>query len=127
MTTTTINRRPFFPTGQLVATPGVLEAVVNADIMAAFDRHAAGDWGDCCLEDRNMNDDALDHGNRLLSVYHDRQGTKFWIITEADRSVTTILLPSEYYPRRGESPVLLSFRCLFYSGHTIFEKCHLSL
>lgn len=61
-------------------------------------RHASGDWGDLAEEDRKANMDALHHGNRLLSVYHTGLGgdDRFWIITEADRSSTTLLLPSEY-------------------------------
>lgn len=55
-----------------------------------------GDWGDLCEEDRQANEDALNRDLRLLSSYSDRNGTKFWIITEADRSLTTILLPEDY-------------------------------
>ena len=87
--------RPTFDLGRIFVTNGALD-LVPQDRANGLKRHADCDWGDCCLEDRNMNDDALDHGDRLLSVYHDRNGTKFWIITEADRSVTTILLPDEY-------------------------------
>lgn len=93
--TPTIKRRPF-TLGEIIATRGVIVEVHPDDFTQGLGRHAICDWGDCCLEDRNMNDDALEHGNRLLSVYRDRNGVKFWIITEADRSVTTILLPSEY-------------------------------
>jgi hypothetical protein len=59
-------------------------------------RHALGDWGDVCREDKQENEYSLIHGFRLLSSYHLNSGTKVWIITEADRSSTTILLPSEY-------------------------------
>ena len=90
-----LGSRPF-DLGQILATRGALEDLHPADRSHALGRHATGDWGDCDLEDRNMNDDALENGDRLLSVYHDRNGTKFWIITEAERSVTTILLPDEY-------------------------------
>lgn len=55
-----------------------------------------GDWGDLCEEDRQANEDALNRDLRLLSAYSDRNGAKFWIITEADRSLTTILLPEDY-------------------------------
>lgn len=58
--------------------------------------HARGDWGELDAEDRAANDRALKDGTRLLSAYHTKAGTKFWIITEADRSSTTALLPSEY-------------------------------
>ena len=87
---------PAFDMGQIVYTMGAVEVIHPTDCDNALMRHHRCDWGDCCLEDSNMNDDALDHGDRLLSVYHDRNGTKFWIITEADRSATTILLPHEY-------------------------------
>jgi hypothetical protein len=59
-------------------------------------RHAGGDWGDCGDEDWEANEQALLHDMRLLSVYLDREGRKFWIITEASRTATTILLPEDY-------------------------------
>jgi len=59
-------------------------------------RHAAGDWGDVSDADREENEFSLAHGFRLLSSYKLRNGTKLWIITEADRSSTTLLLPDEY-------------------------------
>lgn len=59
-------------------------------------RHGAGDWGDLCEEDRQANERALEHGGRLVSVYRDREDTKIYIITEHDRSVTTVLLPEDY-------------------------------
>ena len=65
-------------------------------MLTALGRHTNSDWGDCCPEDWRENDFAVDKYLRLFSVYHDRSGTKFWIITEADRSATTILLPDEY-------------------------------
>lgn len=68
-------------------------------LQAAVDglaRHAAGDWGDLCGEDRAANDRAVAVGARILSAYHTPEGVKLWIITEADRSATTILLPEEY-------------------------------
>lgn len=91
----TINRRPF-SLGQVLATPGALETVHPEDSIAALVRHAGCDWGDCGEDDWTENEFSLDKYLRLFSVYHDRNGIKFWIITEADRSVTTILLPSEY-------------------------------
>lgn len=84
------------PLGQTLATPGVLEVTTQAERDIAFSRHSRGDWGDVGKEDWQGNDQALQNGERLLSVYHALSGTKFWIITEADRSATTILLPSEY-------------------------------
>ena len=62
----------------------------------ALSRHASGDWGEVCEEDWQSNDEALELGTRLLSSYISRSGEKFWIITEHDRSATTILLPLEY-------------------------------
>ena len=59
-------------------------------------RHVAGDWGEVCAEDKQSNDHALVEGTRILSAYRAADGTKFWIITEADRSVTTVLLPEDY-------------------------------
>lgn len=85
-----------FRCGQIVATPGAIEKVPPGDMMEGLSRHMKGDWGDeLCMEDRGVNEEALLCGGRLLSVY--RSGnTEFWIITEADRSATTILLPEEY-------------------------------
>jgi len=84
-----------FPLGQVVATPGVFDKLSIVDVGDALRRHMAGDWGDVCDADRQANDDALAHGGRLFSVYHGG-AVKFWIITEADRSATTVLLPDEY-------------------------------
>ena len=84
------------PLGRLVATPAALAALSQADIVAALRRHAVGDWGDVEPDDRAANDDALKSGDRLLSVYFSGTGTKFWVITEADRSSTTVLLPDDY-------------------------------
>ena len=87
-----------FNLGQLVATPGALSALEEAgqDAIEFVSRHASGDWGDLSEEDRNENEFSLAHGFRLLSSYKLRNGTKLWIITEADRSSTTLLLPDEY-------------------------------
>ena len=92
-------QQPLFSLGQLVATPGALAALEKAgeqpqDFLA---RHVRGDWGDLCGEDCNENRLSLEQGFRLLSSYRTCAGdTKVWVITEADRSVTTILLPEEY-------------------------------
>ena len=87
-----------FALGQVVATPGAIEAMEDAkQIPSVFlNRHAAGDWGDICLEDKYLNDAAVNDEGRLLSAYRTSLGVKLWIITEADRSSTTILLPEEY-------------------------------
>lgn len=84
------------PLGRTVATPAVLGTVSQPDIVAALRRHAAGDWGDVDPDDRAANDLALTSGGRLLSVYESVNGITFWVITEADRSVTTVLLPDDY-------------------------------
>ena len=84
------------PMGQTVITPGAIEALSSGVVMNALDRHSLGDWGDVCREDWEANERALKEGTRLLSVYHNDYGTRFWIITEADRSATTVLLPDEY-------------------------------
>lgn len=91
-------KSPRFPSGQIVATPGALEALSDAGQtpLEFLHRHLTGDWGEVCAEDAASNEEALQHGNRLLSVYRTQRHVKFWIITEADRSVTTLLLPSEY-------------------------------
>jgi len=85
-----------FTLGLLVATPGVVAAVSREDIWQALTRHAQGDWGTVCDEDKQANDEALNDGARILSAYTSQSGTKFWVITEADRSATTVLLPEEY-------------------------------
>jgi len=74
----------------------VLEEVSAAEIQRALQRHLSGDWGDCEPKDAAANDLAVTEGTRLFSVYHSSSGTKFWIITEADRSATTVLLPDDY-------------------------------
>jgi hypothetical protein len=85
-----------FNLGQLLATPGVLEAAGAEDLRAYLNRHAAGDWGDVGTSDARANDRALIERTRLLSAYRLRNGTRIWIITESDRAATTILLPDEY-------------------------------
>ena len=87
-----------FSHGSVVATPGVLEAFRTSgdDPLAYLIRHVAGDWGDLDEHDRRENEFSLVQGFRLLSAYTLQSGVKIWIITEADRSVTTFLLPDEY-------------------------------
>lgn len=85
-----------FQIGRLAATPAVLEEIPQPELMAALKRHMRCDWGNICEADRRANDLALKTGERLLSSYKSGSGTKFWIITEGNRSYTTILLPSEY-------------------------------
>lgn len=86
--------------GKLVATKGVAYEMQNNSefesfVRKSFSRHSSGDWGDLCEEDKAYNDYALEHGERLFSAY-ENETTKIWIITEHDRSATTILFPEEY-------------------------------
>ena len=87
-----------FPLGRLVATPGALAALVAAGEfpLTLLRRHVRGDWGEVNKEDRQANERALREGTRLLSAYRTALGQRLWIITEADRSSTCILLPEEY-------------------------------
>jgi hypothetical protein len=87
---------PRFQLGHLVATPNALELIPNEEIFGAIKRHAGGDWGTLDAEDLQSNERALAHGGRLFSAYRSTAGVKFWIITEADRSATTVLLPEDY-------------------------------
>lgn len=87
-----------FKLGQTVATPGALDAFeLTGELPLSYlKRHVTGDWGDLCDEDKQANDYAINKRLRIFSAYHLNDETKIWIITEADRSVTTILLPGEY-------------------------------
>ena len=88
---------PRFPLGLLTATPGAI-AVLDAHpeiVTTILARHTFGDWGDLCDDDKQTNELALERGGRILSVYTELD-TKFYVITEADRTSTCILLPSEY-------------------------------
>ena len=85
-----------FNLGQTVITANAQSQIDGLEVIEAIIRHANGDWGDVCEEDRQSNEEALKLGNRLLSVYKSDNGTVFWIITEWDRSVTTVLLPEDY-------------------------------
>lgn len=87
---------PKFAPGQILITVAAQEQINASDVQAALRRHLAGDWGDCELQDAAANEEALLHSERLLSVYHTAESVKFWIITEADRSATTVLLPDDY-------------------------------
>jgi hypothetical protein len=91
-------RSPLFPMGQIVATPGALEALGKSgqSPMDFLGRHQDGDWGECDVEDRLANDEAVNQGDRVFSVYRTVKGEKLWVITEADRTSTCILLPDEY-------------------------------
>ena len=85
-----------FSLGQTVSTRNALDTLHPEDVLIAMSRHQKCDWGDLCEEDRQSNERALEHGGRLFSAYQDREQIKFWIITEADRSATTVLLPEDY-------------------------------
>lgn len=87
-----------FELGKVVATPGAV-AVLERSFQGPrefLDRHVAGDWGEVPQEDKVENEVSLLNGYRLLSAYRTKMGERLWILTEADRSVTTILLPEEY-------------------------------
>jgi hypothetical protein len=88
-----------FSLGQIVSTPGALSALGKEGIDASslLERHANGDWGEMSEEDKRENDLSAAEGFRILSAYTlPHTGVKLWVITEADRSVTTLLLPDEY-------------------------------
>lgn len=92
-------RGPLFPLGRTVATPGALAALQDAgqSAMTFLMQHVRGDWGDVPPEDAAANEAALRDGERIFSAYQlPKTETRIWIITEWDRSVTTILLPEEY-------------------------------
>ena len=84
-----------FSLGQLLITRVAANCLDLDDVSTAVRRHGSGDWGEVCQEDKQANDEALLEGTRLLSAYRDRHGIKFWLITEADRSSTTVLLPED--------------------------------
>ena len=87
--------QPRFPIGKTYATPGALS--LEVDLTAYLRRHHCGDWGEeLCDEDKQANEHSLKDGSRLLSCYRTPAGDRLYIITEHDRSMTTILLPSEY-------------------------------
>lgn len=85
-----------FPLGQLAITSHAQSRLPADAWLDGLRRHAAGDWGEVDENDRQINEEALREDMRLLSAYTTPDGTRFWIITEADRSVTTILLPEDY-------------------------------
>lgn len=91
-------KEKLFPLGSIVATPDAIRLLADAGktVVEFISRHETGDWGDLCEEDVEVNREALKNGYRIMSCYHPVPGSRLWIITEADRSVTTLLLPSEY-------------------------------
>jgi hypothetical protein len=91
-------RGPLFSLGMVVGTQGAVEALAAAGQgpQEFLDRHVHGDWGDVAEKDKQENDFSLQHGFRILSAYTTRAGARIWVLTEADRSATTLLLPDEY-------------------------------
>ena len=91
-------RKPLFDLGQLVATPGALAVLEKAgqNPMEFLWRHVTGDWGEIPEEDKKENQFSLEQGFRLLSSYRTTAGDRVWVITEGNRSLTTLLLPDEY-------------------------------
>jgi hypothetical protein len=85
-----------FRIGRIVATPNALSRLTQDDILTAIRRHQSGEWGDLDEHDRDENELSLKEGFRLFSVYHAVCGDKFYVITEADRSITTLLMPEDY-------------------------------
>ena len=85
-----------FPTGEVRATTAALANISMEKLIHLVNRHIRGDWGDTCEEDREQNDISVVEGKRILAVYKYNDDTTIWIITEWDRSVTTILFPHEY-------------------------------
>ncbi len=87
-----------FDLGQLVATPGALDAISRAGQppLLFIIRHLRNDWGEVCKEDWQANDQAVEDGDRILSAYRTSLDERIWVITESDRSATTLLLPDEY-------------------------------
>ena len=94
-------RNPFarklaFPLGAVRVTDGVEHALDPSDVVMGITRHARGDWGELDDLDREQNERAYEQGGRLFSQYTAKSGKRFWVITECDRSATTVLLPEEY-------------------------------
>ena len=90
------DKKARFRCGQLCATPAALDKVGRAGLIRLLERHLSGDWGDACESDARANEEALRSGNRIISWYQVSKELRIMIITEADRSATTILLPEEY-------------------------------
>ena len=87
---------PKFSLGEIRITPGAAGKLARNEIESGINRHANGDWGELEPENRRLNDERVEKGGPLASIYQDGKGKKFYVLTEADRSVTTVLLPEEY-------------------------------
>lgn len=85
-----------FSLGRVVMTPAALQALTPIDVVNALSRHVTGDWGDVCPEDREKNELSLRERLTVLSIYHTKSGTKYWVLTEFEIAVTTVLLPEDY-------------------------------
>ena len=85
-----------FRLGRVVSTANAIQSLTSDDILNGIQRHQAGDWGEVAPADWDANDRALTQGGRIVSAYNAINGIRYWIITEADRSVTTVLLPEDY-------------------------------
>ena len=92
----TLISTPKFPLGQTVITANANAVLPELDVVIALQRHHSGDWGEMDDHDRETNENGLRNGDRLVSIYKSVRGQKFYIITEWDRSVTTVLLPEDY-------------------------------
>jgi hypothetical protein len=93
------NHKPLsFSLGQVYSTPGALEALQRSgqSVIGFLARHVRCDWGEVCKEDAELNDQAVLGGRRILSAYRTSQNERLWVITEASRGSTTLLLPNEY-------------------------------
>ena len=87
---------PLFNLGTLAVTKAAVDALCAGDVASALTRHAYGDWGEVCADDAADNDRAVMVGDRLFSSYRSKRGEPFFVVTEFDRSVTTVMLPSDY-------------------------------
>jgi len=98
MTSAVASRKPLFSLGNIYLTPGAIDVLDESgqDVSELLRRHATGDWGDLCNDDKQANDDALKCGARIFSAYVLGNDEKLWVITEADRASTTVLRPDEY-------------------------------
>lgn len=88
--------QPKFDLGNTVSTSNALDSLNPDDVLDALHRHRHGDWGELDEADKDINEQAVEHGQRIFSRYHDRNRTLFYVVTEHDRSVTTVLLPEDY-------------------------------
>jgi hypothetical protein len=85
-----------FKSGRILITPAALKTFPREFFAICLNRHFSGDWGDLEQEDKDANDEALKNGSRIFSAFEDSMGERLWVITEADRSATTLLLPEDY-------------------------------